>query len=510
MAEGWWTYPTRQPVKAAEESRNQFTFFPSEDFVFAGDLVEPQAKRKTVTGLEGPDVGTTVLYLDGDVVFERKLVVRPEATPGEKKVKVRVRVIVCDKFKCLSPVPLDLEAPLTVTSDPPVAVEEPYRAALTAGPMAPSPEDSKPAPPSAARPDTDVLGFILLGAFWGAISLLTPCVFPMIPITVSFFLKQSEKEHHRPLSMAIVYCSTIVIVLTVGAVVLLGFFQAASQHWLTNLVLGLLFVIFALSLFGMYELTLPSGLANFTSSRQARGGMSGTIFMALTFSIISFSCVAPFMGGFAALVPSFGNVVGMIKAGDLARLLGIFATLLLGALAFSVTFALPFFFLALFPSLLRKMPKSGTWMNTIKVVMGFLELAAAVKFLRATELLAFGEAQLLTYDLALGLYVAISLACGVYLLGLFRLGHDDPIEHLGVPRMIVGVLFLSLALYLAPGLFRIDAERKQRPTGAVFAWLDSFLLPETSSKGHLGSLAEGLREAQDKRKLVFIDFTGLS
>jgi thiol:disulfide interchange protein DsbD len=250
-------------------------------------------------------------------------------------------------------------------------------------------------------------------------------------------------------------------------------------------------------------------LANFTSTQQGRGGMMGTIFMALTFSIISFSCVAPFMGGFAALVPSFGNVSTMLKAGDYGPLLQIFGKLLLGALAFSITFASPFFFLALFPSLLRKMPKSGSWMNTVKVVMGFLELAAAIKFLRACELLAFGQAQFLTYDLALGMYVALSLASGLYLLGLFRLPHDEPPEYLGVPRMVVSILFLSLAFYLTPALFKLNADQKQRPNGTVFAWLDSFLLPDLQER-RLGSLAEGLKEARDKRKLVFIDFTGLS
>lgn len=213
----------------------------------------------------------------------------------------------------------------------------------------------------------------------------------------------------------------------------------------------------------------------------------------------------------------------MIKVGDLAHLLRLFGTLFLGALAFSVTFASPFFFLALFPSLVRRLPKSGSWMNTIKVVMGFLELAAAVKFLRATELLAFGQGQLLTYDLALGLYVALCLVCGLYLLGLFRLPHDDPAEHLGVLRMLFGVLFLGLALYLVPALFSIDSEQKQRPRGTVFAWIDSFLLPDPANQSsdrsakevkqanpHIGSLPEGVKLAQERHTLVFLDFTGLS
>jgi thiol:disulfide interchange protein DsbD len=523
---GWYTYPTRQTTAEAASSVTTFTFPPPGDITFVGLLKEPEPHTKTVEGLAAAPV--PVQILDGKVVFQRPLVVSPKAEPGEKKIQVRTEVIVCNaQGQCLVPTKLDFIVPLTVTADPPVAVDtqylkdlpgaggpsEPTRSTppLTEPPRASNPEQPSPVSPAGneRKADEGLWGFILSGIFWGAVSLLTPCVFPMIPITVSFFLKQSEKEHHRPLAMAVVYSATIVIVLTIGAVLLLSVFQAASQHWATNLILGGLFVFFALSLFGMYEITLPSGLANFTSTQQGRGGMVGTIFMALTFSIISFSCVAPFMGGFAALVPSLGNVSAMLKAGSYGPLFQIFARLLLGALAFSVTFASPFFFLALFPSLLRKMPKSGSWMNTVKVVMGFLELAAAVKFLRACELLAFGQAQLLTYDLALGMYIALALACGLYLLGLFRLPHDEPPEHLGVPRMVVSVLFLSLAFYLSPALLKLNADQKQRPTGSVFAWLDSFLLPDLSEK-RLGSLAEGLKEAKDKRKLVFVDFTGLS
>lgn len=521
LSPGWYTYPTRQTAREAASSVTTFTFPAPGDVVFVGQLKEPEAHTKNIDNLTAtPGQLTPVQILDGKVVFQRPLVVSPTAEPGEKKVAVTAEVIVCNaQGQCLLPTKLPFVVPLTVTADPPVPVEAQYKddvpsaSGSAQNPEPPNTENkadtSSPSVSGERNADEGLWAFILSGVFWGAISLLTPCVFPMIPITVSFFIKQSEKEHHRPLAMAVVYSATIVIVLTIGAVLLLSVFQAASQHWATNFILGGLFVFFALSLFGMYEITLPSGMANFTSTQQGRGGMVGTIFMALTFSIISFSCVAPFMGGFAALVPSFGNVSAMLKAGDYVHLFQIFGKLLLGALAFSVTFASPFFFLALFPSLLRKMPKSGSWMNTVKVVMGFLELAAAIKFLRACELLAFGQAQFLTYDLALGMYVALSLACGLYLMGLFRLPHDEPPEHLGVPRMVVSILFLSLAFYLAPALFKLNADQKQRPTGTVFAWLDSFLLPDLSER-RLGSLAEGLKEARDKRKLVFIDFTGLS
>ena len=224
-----------------------------------------------------------------------------------------------------------------------------------------------------ANSTADLLSFILGGVFWGAVSLVTPCVFPMIPITVSFFLKQSEKEHHRPILMALVYSGTIVVVLTLAAAFMLAVFRQLSVNPIMNYFLGALFVFFALSLFGMYEIELPSGLARFTSAHEGKGGFVGTMFMALTFTIISFACVAPFLGGF-----------GGTAAGDARPLWHN----LLGGLAFSVTFAAPFFFLALFPTLLRKMPKSGSWLNSVKVVMGFLELAAAVKFCRSAEISA--------------------------------------------------------------------------------------------------------------------------
>ncbi len=333
----------------------------------------------------------------------------------------------------------------------------------------------------------------------------------MIPITVSFFLKETEKKDHRPLLKAAVYSGTIIAVLTIGGVLMAKGLSDLSQRSWTNFVLGGLFVFFALSLFGMYEIQLPSSLSRFTSSREGRGGLAGTVFMALTFTIISFTCVAPFFGGFILLASNAQSATDWVK-------------LFLGALAYATTFASPFFVLALFPTTIRALPKSGSWMNTIKVVMGFVELAAALKFLRAGELIWFGKTEVLTYDLVLGMYVALSLLCGLYLLNLFRLPHDyDAPQQLGVPRLLFSLMFISLAFYLTPALFKFGGEQQQ-PQGKVFAWLDSFLLPDpvadpsaggtkSSSSGKLtwlGNLDDGLQKAKEKEKLVFIDFTGLT
>jgi len=507
----------------------------------------------------------TLLEHESNFSWSQDILVLPEATPGTKVLRFEIRLQVCDKT-CITdniPFEVDLEVsdapavPLTAELEKRLKVKEqvieevipslvPFGSALqqptprppaetknsggSKGPekvvdapakaaLAPSPEPGPRLSEEGGSPRSDgLLGFILLGISFGAISLITPCVFPMIPITVSFFLKQSEKEHHQPLAMALVYSGTIVTVLTLGGVLLVRILQPVSQHWITNVVLGVLFAYFALSLFGMYEIRLPTSLANLTSAQEGRGGLAGTIFMALTFTIISFTCVAPFYGSFIGLQASATSATDWVR-------------LFLGALSFSVTFASPFFLLALFPSVLRKLPKSGSWMNTVKVVMGFLEIAAALKFLRAGELLVFGEADLLTYDVVLGLYVGLALVCGVYLLGFFRLPHDDPIEHIGVPRFLLSLLFLSLVFYLMPGLFKDASGERQRPTGKIFAWLDSFLLqdpapvvlPGIARDGNgpqssrdpaqkliwLPDVQEGLKEARDRQQLVFVDFTGL-
>jgi thiol:disulfide interchange protein DsbD len=349
--------------------------------------------------------------------------------------------------------------------------------------------------------------FLLTAVFWGGVSLFTPCVFPMIPITVSFFLKQSEKNHTSPVTLALVYCGTIIVVLGAASLTLLGFFTALSITPAMNVAIGVLFVVLALSLFGMYDLTLPASLTRFTSSREGRGGVIGTMFMALTFTVVSFTCVAPFLGGFG----------GMAASGQYP-----FYQLVLGALAFAGTFAAPFFLLALFPSLIRKLPQSGSWLHTVKVVMGFVELAAAMKFFRTAELIAAREATFFTYDLVLGSWVVLSVLCGLYLVRQIRIGEHDvePEGGVGVPRLLFGTAFVTLGLYLLPALFAGGPDGgNQRPRGAVFAWVDSFLLPEPGdgSAGELrwtADLRQALADAQAERQRtgrparVFVDFTG--
>jgi len=345
--------------------------------------------------------------------------------------------------------------------------------------------------------------FLLLGVAWGAISLVTPCVFPMIPVTVSFFLKQ-DNSRHGPFFLAVVYCSTIITVLSLAAFAFLSVFAWLSTNTIFNIIMGFLFIYFSLSLLGMYDIELPTFLTNFTSSREGRGGVSGTVFMALTFTMLSFACVAPFLGGFG----------GVGSQGDMP-----WWQRLLGGVAFSATFASPFFLLALFPSYLKSLPKSGGWLNTVKVTMGFLELAAAIKFFRLAEI-KFWDAQFFTYDLSMALTVAILFSCAAYLFGLFKLPLDTPEESLGVPRAAFAILVVAVALHLLPSLWATPGNGgrlvRNRPQGVIFSWVDAFLLPdeqpaaESEGPGFGGDLALALQESKKDGKPVFLDFTGVT
>jgi thiol:disulfide interchange protein len=241
--------------------------------------------------------------------------------------------------------------------------------------------------------------------------------------------------------------------------------------------------------------------------QRGAGGYVSTVFGALAFSIVSFTCVAPFLGGFA----------GMAASGQFAKW-----ELAAGGLTFAAAFASPFFVLALFPSLLKKLPRSGGWLDTVKAVMGFLELAAAFKFFRTAELRLLPRPEYFTYDLVLASWVVIAVACGAYLLGLFRLPHDDEEKsRVGVTRLLFALGFLGVGVYLLPAVFKTGDGQSQRPSGVVYAWVDSFLLPEQGATG-AGDLPWGsdLKAAVDKgrqevlstgkRSLIFVDFTGVT
>jgi len=547
------SYPLQQPPDSKDPSLITDLVVPKfGPFVFVGSPTGPPGGA-----LEDIE-GTKASAIRGHGKWEWRFVVHPDAEPGKYTVPLHVLMTACDDQNCAQ-----VSAPTVefeILGDPPVPVEDKYRSTVAEFPIKERPKPVKNpdnqvkvgneaggavAPPAVGvvspgqpkKPEivppadsfeeheanlksvkaqlviseklTDrgsggLWGFVLAAIFWGMVALVTPCVFPMIPITVSFFLHQSEHEHHRPIKMALIYCGTIIIVLGVAALTLLAVFRELSVHPIMNIAMGALFVFFALSLFGMYEITLPSKLTAFTSSREGGGGVAGTMFMALTFTIVSFTCVAPFLGGFS----------GMAASGQFSKF-----ELFVGAMVFSTTFAAPFFLLALFPSMIKKLPQSGSWLNSVKVVMGFLELAACLKFFRTAELRLLPHTEYFTYDLVLGIWIALAVISGLYLLNVFRLHHDEPIEHIGVVRMLIGLIFISLGVYFLPAIFKNSKGENQRPAGVVYSWVDSFLLPEPGEedlpwsanlKGTIDAARADLALTGAKRQFILLDCTGVT
>ncbi len=343
--------------------------------------------------------------------------------------------------------------------------------------------------------DSGILSFIALSFGMGLLALLTPCVFPMIPITVSFFTKQGEQEGNKPLKSAITYALGIIIIFTSLGLILAvtlgasGANQIASNAWV-NLFIALLFVFFALSLFGMYEIQAPSLMRQFSLDNEQAGGTIGILFMALTFTLTSFTCTVQFVG-LLLVAASQGSYLWPI----------------IGMLVFSLAFALPFFFLALFPQYLSRLPKSGQWMNSIKVTMGFLELGAAMKFFSNVDLV--WNIGFFTYDFVLASWAVIAIITGVYLLGKIKLPHDSDLEFIGVGRLIFSIIFLTFGLYLTTGLWG----------GNIYGLVDSYLPPkEISQKNNIQkdeheqywiqNYDKGVQESKKTGKPIFVDFTG--
>ncbi len=537
---------------------------------FDGPATDPEGWKEK----PGADKGTTERYYTAPVTWEFVGTVYA-VPPGKAKVEWEgIRIQACTT-KCFNSRAENLPAVELEVLAGPGGVPPPSKSAVPSNPF-----DTTDSTNPTGGLDLAKLGqLMLLAAGWGLISLITPCVFPMIPITVSLFLKQSQNTATSTLAQAAVYCLTIIVMLGVPTVFILSSFSKLSVDPYMNVFLGGLFVFFALSLFGAYEATIRAtfwfvsvfgggvavaatimthlalsrgdvtwadsgqwlryltvgvcvaiavllfatrnprsqdGLVKFADARRKAGGLLGTVFGAMLFSIISFTCVAPFLGAFAGLVstPEYagGNEWKLIPVG----------------LAFSTAFASPFFVLALFPSLIKKLPKSGGWLDIVKAVMGFVELAAAFKFARTAEVRWLDPPVYFTYSVCLTAFVVMSAVCGLYLLGVFRLPHDEEERtKLSVPRLLFAIAFLGLGVYLVPGLFRGEGGENQRPQGVVFAWVDSFLLPDSPAKkewsrdltGTTQEVAGRVKKWEEEKaknpsapppekRLVFIDFTG--
>lgn len=340
-----------------------------------------------------------------------------------------------------------------------------------------------------------IFTIFLLGFGGGLIALLTPCVFPMIPVTVTFFTKKSQ-DRKKGITNAVIYG---VFIFLIYILVTIPFHVAnikpeilnniSTNIWL-NLIFFAVFVTFALSFFGLFEITLPAGLANKADSKSGLGNLGGIFFMAGTLVIVSFSCTGPILGTL---------LVGTLDQGAWP--------LTAGAAGFGLALGLPFALFAMFPNWLQSLPKSGGWMTDVKVVLGFVELALAVKFFSNADLVK--QWGLLKREIFIGLWIVIGLLTSLYLLGKIRIGHSSPVKKFSVTRIVFIILFGGFTLYLIPGLTNTNSARLQLISGFPPPRTYS-LYPHNKNTFEPihNNLDEALALAKKENKPVLIDFTG--
>ena len=362
-------------------------------------------------------------------------------------------------------------------------------------------------------------GIILEAILWGFLMLLTPCVFPMVPMTVSFFLKQSGSQSAGRFK-AFMYGLFIVLLYTVPICVIIGLtwavggstvtadiFNWLSTHWLPNILFFLIFMAFAASFFGAFEITLPSKWTNGADKNSERGGLGGVFFLALTLVLVSFSCTGPIVG------------TVLIKSTQ-----GEFWRPMVTMLAFSIAFALPFALLAFFPSVLKKLPKSGGWLNSVKVSLGFIEIALGLKFLSVADQTYHWH--LLDREIYLAIWIVCFALLGFYLLGKIRFKHDSPVEHISVGRLALVIIDFAFVVYMLPGMWgaplkAISGYLPPLETQDFVLWpggvtqaappLEEVYGSEVSlPHGLVGysNLEDGIAAAAEQGKKVFVDITG--
>lgn len=453
---------------------------------------------------------------EDDVFFDKiKVAQKIRVAEDASSLKGMITSSSCTDNSCGAPEDWNFEIKLRKEADAAVAaVPEKAETAVTAE----ATEISQNVTEEEQRAGGSLWALILEAVLWGFAMLLTPCVFPMVPMTISFFMKGSStpaagrfKAFMYGLFIVLLY--TVPISLIIGATYIFGgetvtadIFNWLSTHWLPNIIFFIVFMVFAASFFGAFEITLPSALVNKSDKNSDKGGLAGIFFMALTLVLVSFSCTGPIVGSV------------LIKSTQ-----GEFWTPMVTMLAFSVAFALPFTIFAMFPSLLKKL-KSGSWLNSVKVVLGFIEVALGLKFLSvADQTYHWG---LLDREIYLAIWIVVFTLLGLYLLGKIKFEADSEVKHIGIFRLFLVIVDFTFVVYMIPGMF-----------GAPLKALSGYLPPietqdfilgsnpsqqvvsiEEANKGEklpLGltgyhSMEEGYAAAKASGKPVFLDISGLA
>ncbi|MCX7016922.1 MAG: protein-disulfide reductase DsbD family protein [Candidatus Sumerlaeota bacterium] len=506
---GWHTYaPTQGPGGPKPTS---FKIDDNPLLQPQGDFQGPAPHREFDSAFQ-----MDVESLSGTVAFERAYRVNPTAAPGTVHVSGIAEAMLCNSNTCLPPKDSPLSAELTILpgavgasalkpTSSPVALS----AAAVAPASAPMKGPLSNIAPRAAR-SSGLGAFILAALAAGFGALLTPCVFPMAPITVSFFTKRSGRTSWRAVWQALLYSLSIIGSFLVLGLLLSIVFGAtganrfAANPWV-NLFIAALFLVFAFSLFGAFEIRVPvdwlskAGLAG----RSGQGPL-GILIMGFVFTVTSFTCTVGFVG-FVLVMASQGDWLWPA----------------IGMLFFAAAFSLPFFFLALFPQFLSRLPRSGGWLASVKVVMGLLEFAFAFKFLSNVDL--YWSWGIFTRPLLLAVWTATAGAVGLYLLGVFRLAHEESAPALGPARLTIALGFLAFSLYLSRGLFglpinsTIESYLPPPPYAVASLSLDTASGPSASktAKSVMDTLdwfedyTSALEAARKENKPLFLDFTGI-
>ena len=507
---GWHVYGTQLPVGGPEPTSVHWN---NQGVKLVGGLTPSKAAHKQHDETFDMDLS----WWTGSVTLSQKFTV----TAKEYKIEGSIRYMACDDENCTPPKSESFsfkgtaaQAPVAETVQAPTAnATSADTAATLAQPVATvgavdsavaSPtHDQLWAPVTAIEGDNadveDIADRSLWYIFWacflgGLLALLTPCVWPMIPMTVSFFLKKSGSRA-KAITNATTYGLSIIIIFLLLGICFTVLFGASAMNALAtsawcNLLFFALLVIFAISFFGAFEITLPQSLSNKMDSTASKTtGMLSIFFMAATLVIVSFSCTGPIIGTLLVEAASRGSVMGPV----------------VGMTGFAIALAIPFTVFALFPTMLKKMPKSGGWLNTVKVVLGFIELALSLKFLSVADL-AYGW-RILDRETFIALWIAIFGVMGLYLLGMFRFksGGEPKSSGIGVTRFFLALVSLSFTAYLVPGLWGA-------PLKATSAFVPPLYTQDFNLYGgeqvEYDDFDEGMKAAAAQGKPVFIDFSG--
>jgi thiol:disulfide interchange protein DsbD len=428
---------------------------------------------------------------EGSQVFLARIELKKDLPPGQATIGFQPRYQTCSGTQCIPPRTRDVSAVLTIAAGAPAAAVAIPANYIEGKPAAASTISTSAASTAAGTTaaDAGIGSFLALAFLSGLAAIFTPCVFPMIPITMSYFTGQKGG-----VAQAIAFCLGIIVLITgLGAVTTLvfgsaGIVQLGSNPWVNGFIAAIFFV-FGLSLLGAFEITIPSGILTKMNNMSNAGGYFGSVLMGLTFALASFACVGPFMG----------TLLAASVQGGAARPIA-------GMAVFSSGLALPFFLLALFPSWLAKMPRSGEWLSRVKVVMGFFVLAAMLKYLYSLD--AVLQTGFLTRERFLAAWVVLFAMAGFYLLGFVRLPGISADAELGVPRLLIGMAFVVFAITLIPGML-----------GGRLGEIESYIPPPTSGAGGVGGstgelawvendLNGAFAQAKSGSKYVLVNFTG--